>query len=94
MEKHYESSGEECGIDGEPKEFITVDAQNRFIRRFLINHYRPLKREIKELSEWNNEANKVIDQFKGGFMVAKFIGVTVVALLAWLINMVSKLSLL
>ena len=76
------SDGEDCGLDGDPKDPVLVGSMNRLIRRMKHAHIEPLHAAAKEHSEWIEEAKDMLAEIRGGIKVVKFLAAGLIAAFA------------
>jgi len=65
------SDGEDCGLDGDPKETVTVAQFNRFARRMRHAHIIPMHARLDEHTVWIEKAEILAAKFEGGMAVAR-----------------------
>lgn len=65
------SDGEDCGLDGDPKDVVTVAQFNRFARRIRHAHIMPLHQKVDEHTAWIEKAEILAAKFEGGMNVAR-----------------------
>jgi len=65
------SDGEDCGLDGENGDTVTVGKMNRLIRRIHNGHIKPLHAGVNRHEKWIEDAEILAAKFEGGMAVAK-----------------------
>lgn len=65
------SEGDDCGLDGENGDTVTVGKMNRLIRRIHNGHIKPLHAGVAKHDEWIERAEIMVAKFEGGIAVAR-----------------------
>jgi hypothetical protein len=92
----YESAAEDCQLDGDEDAPITHKEYNRFMRRVIVGHYRPMRNKINTIVDWIEKADETSNQLQGALKMLKALGFIIVAVIVatftTTIWMISKLS--
>jgi hypothetical protein len=93
----YESDAEDCQLDGDEDAPITHKEYNRFMRRVMVGHYRPMRNKINTIVDWIEKADETSNQLHGALKMLKALGFIIVAVIvatfATTVWMISKLGL-
>ena len=65
------SDGEDCGLDGENGDPVTVGKMNRLIKRIHNGHIKPLHAGINRHEMWIDKAEIMVARVEGGIAVAR-----------------------